>query len=125
MKDKPLHLPWISTKRSRMNPIHYIACFFAGLFVCNSIPHLTSGLRGEPFPSPFSKPPGVGHSSALVNFLWGTSNLIAGIVLLSLGSLVLGLNSESAVFAAAFVIIGAPMSRHFEKVRLDRQRIEG
>ena len=108
-----------------MNPLHYVACFSAGLFVCNAIPHLTSGLRGEPLPSPFAKPPGVGNSSAMVNFLWGTSNLISGVILMSLGSLVLGLNRESAVFGIAFVILGVPMSRHFEKVRLDALQNRG
>jgi hypothetical protein len=104
-----------------VNILHYIACFFAGLFVCNSIPHLTAGLRGEPFPSPFSKPRGIGPSSALVNFLWGTSNLAAGIVLLLLISFVPGFNIDSAVFAAAFILIGVFTSRHFEKVRLEKQ----
>jgi hypothetical protein len=46
-----------------------VALFFAGAFLCNSIPHLTKGLQGEPFPSPFAKPPGKGNSSPLVNFL--------------------------------------------------------
>ena len=101
--------------------LDYIACFFAGLFVCNSILHLTAGLRGEPFPSPFSKPRGVGLSSALVNFFWGTFNLAAGIILLLLISFVPGFNIDSAVFAAAFILIGVFTSRHFEKVRLEKQ----
>jgi hypothetical protein len=100
-----------------MNPLDYLAYFFAGALICNSIPHLAAGLRGEPFPSPFSKPRGVGPSPALVNFLWGTSNLIGGIALLSIGPFSLGCNLPSAVLAAGFLAIGVPMSRHFEKVR--------
>ncbi len=100
-----------------MTVLNYIACFFAGLFVCNSIPHLSAGLRGEPFPSPFSKPPGVGPSRAVVNFLWGSGNLGVGIVLARLGSFELGWNLPTAIFVAAFLLMGLMMSRHFEKVR--------
>jgi hypothetical protein len=102
--------------------LHYIAYFFAGLFLCNSIPHITAGLRGEPFPSPFSKPRGVGYSPAVVNFFWGTANGVVGIVFLTLSSFTLGLNLGSTIFLAAFLIIGAPLSIHFESVRLNRQK---
>jgi hypothetical protein len=115
-----LHHSKFCIKRFDVTILHYAACFFAGLFLCNSIPHLTAGLRGEPFPSPFAKPPGQGHSSALVNFLWGTSNLFVGIVLFLLVSFVPGWNMETALAAIAFLLIGIPMSRHFEKVRLSR-----
>jgi hypothetical protein len=101
--------------------LYYVACFFAGLFVCNGIPHLVCGLRGEPFPTPFSKPPGRGHSSALVNFFWGASNLIAGVILLLLVPFVPGFNPGTAVFTVAFLIMGIPTSTHFEKVRLGRK----
>jgi hypothetical protein len=104
--------------------LQYLACFFAGLFVCNGIPHLTCGLRGEPFPSPFSKPPGRGLSSALVNFFWGTVNLLVGAILLWLGSFTPGPNVGSACFAVAFILMGIPTSRHFEKVRLARRKDE-
>ena len=35
--------------------IEIIANFAAGALLCNCIPHLTAGLRGERFPSPFGK----------------------------------------------------------------------
>jgi len=60
-----------------------VAILFAGAFFCNCIPHLASGLRGEPFPTPFARPRGVGNSSPLANVLWGTANLA---VALALGS---------------------------------------
>src|SRR5947209_18959266 len=62
----------------------YVADFFAGVLLCNCIPHLACGLRGEPFPTPFAKPRGIGHSSSLLNFLWGSLNLFVGGSLLSL-----------------------------------------
>ncbi|MEJ0066167.1 MAG: hypothetical protein WDM85_12710 [Caulobacteraceae bacterium] len=54
----------------------------AGAFLCNSIPHLAAGLRGEVFPTPFAKPRGKGPSSALVNFYWGAANLALGLFIL-------------------------------------------
>src|SRR5712671_6461816 len=61
----------------------YIASFFAGAFLCNCIPHLASGLRGETFPTPFANPRGKGPSAPIVNFLWGAFNLLVGVYLLS------------------------------------------
>lgn len=64
---------------------HYVALFFAGAFLANTVPHFTNGISGRPFPSPFASPPGQGMSSPLVNVLWGSLNLIVGIVLARAG----------------------------------------
>ena len=64
---------------------HYLALFFAGAFLINSVPHFTNGISGRPFPSPFASPPGQGMSSPLVNVLWGSFNFIVGIILLRAG----------------------------------------
>ena len=61
---------------------HYLACFFAGLFLANAVPHFIHGISGDPFPSPFANPPGKGLSSPLVNVLWACFNLIVGFILL-------------------------------------------
>ena len=60
---------------------HYIAVFFAGLFLTNAIPHFISGIMGNRLPTPFSDPPGVGLSSPVVNVLWGLFNFIVGYIL--------------------------------------------
>ena len=57
-----------------------VAYFFGGAFLANAIPHLVSGLTGRAFPSPLD-PPGQGESTALVNVLWGTLNLVVGYLL--------------------------------------------
>jgi hypothetical protein len=101
--------------------LHYLAAIFAGLFLCNCIPHLACGLRGEPFPTPFAKPRGIGHSSALVNFLWGFVNMIAGLILLPWGMVRIELTAGFILFLASFAIAGIFMSRHFEAVRLGKK----
>jgi hypothetical protein len=100
-----------------MDILHFIANFFEGCFLCNCIPHLTSGLRGESFPTPFARPSGVGLSSPLVNFLWGTLNFMIGMLLVSYLPVVIGINIEAALFMAGFIIIGIFNSCHFGKVR--------
>lgn len=58
----------------------YLAAVFAGFCLANSVPHGVAGIMGETFPSPFGDPPGVGHSSAVVNVLWALTNLVVGYI---------------------------------------------
>jgi hypothetical protein len=60
----------------------YLLEFLGGMFLANGIPHFVQGVSGNPFPTPFSKPPGRGDSSPLVNVVWGFGNLVAGALLL-------------------------------------------
>src|SRR5271166_2074240 len=62
---------------------HFIAWFFGGAFLANTIPHLVTGISGGPFQSPFASPPGEGLSSSTVNVLWGMFNLIVAYVLVA------------------------------------------
>ena len=61
---------------------HYIAYFFGGAFLINSVPHLVAGVSGSPFQTPFASPPGEGLSSSTVNVLWAAFNLFAAYLLL-------------------------------------------
>ena len=97
--------------------MNYIALFFAGLFLCNCIPLLVCGLKGEPFPTPFATPRGVGNSSPLLNFFWGIFNLVVGSVLLSYFPVQVGINVECIAFLAGSLAIGVYLSLHFGKVR--------
>jgi hypothetical protein len=65
-----------------MNWLHLVSYFWGGAFLANAIPHLVSGQRGEPFQTPFAKPPGEGLSSSTVNVLWGSFNVIVGYLLI-------------------------------------------
>jgi len=60
---------------------HYVAYFFGGAFLANTLPHLGNGVSGNPFQSPFASPPGEGLSSSMVNVLWGFLNLVIGYLL--------------------------------------------
>ena len=97
--------------------MNYVAQFFAGAFLCNCIPHVVCGLQGLSFPTPFAKPHGVGMSSPLVNFAWGLSNLIAGLVLLSNWAVRVGLNTSFLTLLLGVCVSGVYSSIHFGKVR--------
>jgi hypothetical protein len=103
-----------TTKGNQMN---YLAIFFAGVFLCNCIPHLNSGLQGRPFPTPFAKPRGVGNSSALINVLWGLFNLLVGLLLLVRHPLIFITDLGLAVFVAGMLVIGVYLAIRFAKVR--------
>jgi uncharacterized membrane protein YdcZ (DUF606 family) len=60
---------------------HYVAGFFAGVFLTNMVPHFVNGISGNAFPSPFADPPGKGLSSPLVNVLFALFNLLLGYLL--------------------------------------------
>ena len=70
------------TIETKLKWYHYIAVFFAASFLTNFDPHFINGVSGNPFPSPFSNPPGKGLSSSLINVFWGMFNLIIGYILL-------------------------------------------
>ena len=97
--------------------MNYVAAFFLGAFLCNAIPHLVNGLRGEPFQTPFAKPHGVGLSSPTVNVLWGLANVAAAVAIAD-GSTVVGggwtLHATALLGALAIGLFGAI---HFGKVR--------
>ncbi|RDV00659.1 hypothetical protein [Trinickia dinghuensis] len=95
----------------------FVAIFFAGAFLCNAMPHLTAGLRGEMFPSPFSTPRGKGPSSPLVNFLWGLLNALIGLALLAYHPFTPGVNVDSAALLVGVLVMGAFTSVHFGRVR--------
>jgi len=66
---------------------HFLACFFAGAFLANAVPHFVHGVSGDPFPSPFANPPGKGLSSPTVNALWGLGNALVGYLLFRVGKI--------------------------------------
>ncbi len=104
--------------------LSYLANFMAGVFLCNCIPHLSAGLKGELFPSPFSSPPGRGDSPPLANVIWGLANAVAGLLLLGFAPVTIGLELSFLLAVAGAFIGGALISRHFVRERLSRQSNE-
>ena len=79
---------------------HYIAGFFAGVFLTNVVPHFVNGISGNAFPTPFANPPGQGLSSPMVNVLWALFNLLAGYLLFRVSRI----NSKSKLGLFIFFI---------------------
>jgi len=92
---------------------HLVGAFFAGAFLLNAIPHFVKGVCGDKFPTPFSKPPGKGLSSAPVNAVWGLFNLLAGLVLWHVSEPMSSYGLMLA-FAVGFVALAVQMSMHFQ-----------
>ena len=98
----------------------YLLLFLAGALLCNFIPHLVAALQGMEFPTPFARPRGVGSSPPLVNFAWGSANLLLGVLIVS-GRLPFDDPvPDGLALALGFLAVGAYLSFHFGKVRSGR-----
>ena len=98
-----------------MNWYNYIACFFAGAFLANVVPHFVQGISGEPFPTPFADPPGKGLSSPTVNVVWALFNLVIGYILFRAGRISSGSSPALIIFFAGVVAISILASVEFTK----------
>ncbi|QGZ66050.1 hypothetical protein [Paraburkholderia acidisoli] len=97
-----------------MQWLDFVAWFFGGVFLLNAVPHLVSGVRGEPFQSPFANPPGKGLSSSTVNVLWGLFNLAVGYALVChVGRFDLRQTGDAAALGLGMLAIGLFLARHF------------
>jgi hypothetical protein len=92
----------------------YLAAFFSGAFLANTVPHFVKGISGDKFPTPFAKPPGKGLSSATTNMVWSLVNLLIGYLLLGKGTV----NNEHPVaLITCFVgiaVMGIMLSIRFQ-----------
>jgi len=98
-----------------VNWYDYIACFFAGAFLTNVVPHFIYGISGDRFPTPFAQPPGKGLSSPTVNVVWALFNLVVGYILFRVGKVSNGDTSVIIVFFAGIVAISIMLSVRFSK----------
>ncbi|WP_454874346.1 hypothetical protein [Paraburkholderia xenovorans] len=94
--------------------------FLAGALLCNSVPHLASGLQGLPFPTPFARPSGVGNSPPWVNVLWGFANLVIGLLIVARHANTSAIGLDAAAGLAGALAIGVFLALHFGKVQRDR-----
>jgi hypothetical protein len=93
----------------------YVACFFAGMFLANFVPHFVHGASGDRFPTPFAHPPGKGLSSPTVNVIWALLNLVVGYVLFRVGGVSATNYGSLAVFFAGIAAISIQLSIGFAK----------
>ena len=91
----------------------YIACFFAGMFLANVVPHFVHGISGDRFPTPFAKPPGKGLSSPTVNVVWALFNLAVGYILFRVGKVSTGDYTVLVIFFAGVAVLSTMSSVRF------------
>jgi hypothetical protein len=100
-----------------MNWLDLVSYFFGGAFLANAIPHVVSGLMGEPFQTPFAKPPGQGLSTSTVNVLWGFLNVIAGYLLVCrVGEFGLRHTGDVMALGAGALLISLASARLFGRL---------
>ncbi|QJW99469.1 hypothetical protein [Frigoriglobus tundricola] len=93
---------------------HFVAYFFGGAFLANTIPHLVSGIMGSPFQSPFATPSGEGLSSATVNVLWGVVNLVLAYLLIArVGRFDLRKTTHVVVLGTGVLLMALMGAQHF------------
>jgi len=93
---------------------HGLACFFSGMFLANFVPHFVQGVSGDPFPTPFSKPPGKGLSSPTVNVLWALLNLVIGWLLFRAGHVSSANLTSLLLFFAGIAVLSVMLSKSFQ-----------
>jgi hypothetical protein len=91
----------------------YIACFFAGMFLANVVPHFVHGISGDRFPTPFANPPGKGLSSPTVNVVWALFNLAVGYILFRVGKVSTGDYSVLFSFFTGVAVLSTMSSVRF------------
>jgi len=92
---------------------HYFSGFWAGAFLANFVPHFVNGISGDPFPTPFAKPPGKGLSSPIVNVWWGLLNAVIGYVLLKVGRVSTDDNLSMIIFFAGAAAMSLMLAKNF------------
>lgn len=89
---------------------HYLACFFAGFWSLNVLPHLLHGISGQALPTPFASPPFQGLSSPLVNTLWALSNIVLAFWLARVGRLSTQRPLTLGLFFLGFAVLACFMA---------------
>lgn len=106
------------TTTNKQKWYHYVAAFFAGVFLANAVPHYINGVSGDPFPSPFADPPGKGPSSPLTNVLWALLNLLIGYLLFRASKINSKTKLALIIFFIGIALISIQLSIVFlEKVK--------
>jgi hypothetical protein len=95
---------------------HFVACFFAGMFLANAVPHFVMGVTSVPFPTPFASPPGKGLSSPAINVLWAMFNLVVGYLLFRGGKISNDKRWSVVVFFVGVFVMAVMLSMSFTEI---------
>lgn len=98
-----------------MSWYQYVAAFFSGAFLANFVPHFVSGVSGDRFPTPFSRPPGRGLSSPVTNVLWALLNLVVGYILARVGWVSVRPDLPLLLWFAGFAVLSLMLSVSFQR----------
>ena len=93
----------------------YLACFWAGVFLTNVVPHFVHGVSGNKFPTPWAKPSGTGLSSPTSNVIWALINGVSGYILFRVSKMDNDHPLSVIVFFAGIVFMSIYVSKHFQK----------
>ena len=105
---------------------HYVAYFFGGAFLANTLPHLGNGISGHPFQSPFASPPGEGLSSSTINVLWGFFNLAVGYLLVChVGDFELRSTDDAISLGLGVLLFGLVTARLFGRFHGGNSPVQG
>jgi hypothetical protein len=97
-----------------MTWLHDVSYLFGGAFLSNAVPHFVSGVMGQPFQSPFAKPPGKGLSSSTVNALWGFANfVIAYLLIVRVGVFDIHAGDQAIALGAGVLLVALMSARSF------------
>jgi hypothetical protein len=93
---------------------HYIAYFFGGAFLANTVPHFVNGISGNAFQSPFASPPGEGLSSSTINVLWGLFNFaVAYLFICRVGSFNLRKTTHVLTLGSGILLMSLMLAHAF------------
>ena len=102
-----------------MNLFNYIACFFAGTFLSNFVPHFIKGVAGDKFPTPFANPPAKGLSRPYLNVLWALFNLILSILFIRYGKI--SIDNTWSIIAMFLGFAGTSLGLSFAAEKKDKE----
>ncbi len=105
---------WRSKMDASMRWYHYVAYFFGGAFLANTLPHLGNGISGTRLSESVRVTSGEGLSSSTVNVLWGLFNLAVGYVLVCrVGSFDLRKTQHVLVLGAGILLMSVMLAHAF------------
>lgn len=112
MRQRTYSFPRNSQHGVAMTWYVYVAYFFGGAFLANSIPHLVNGISGRSFPTLLASPPGKELSSPMVNVLYGALNLAIGYLLVyHVGEFSIRRIPDALVLGAGGLLLAVMLSR--------------